>query len=142
MELYPVPIMELYPVPWHSSPVNIPGVPVRLYAHEQAFQVYCATWLRKQWELTKDPRYANWHHSANERQGARAGFNAKMMGQAKGFPDFINCQFKCVLELKVNAKVSPDQESWLLHFKQIGWTSEVIRTFGQFKCIVLALKLN
>ena len=132
--------MKLHNVHWHSTGVNIPGVPLSQYDKEFAFQIYCATWLRKQFELTHDPRFANWHHSANERQGARAGQTAKLMGQSKGIPDLLQFEFKCALELKVaNGQLTPAQKHWLSYFKSIGWIAEVVRGFDQFKSIVLSL---
>lgn len=126
---------------WCSTPVQVPGVALKDYESETAFQIYCADWLRKQYELTRDPRYAFWHHSANERYGARSGFVAKMMGQGKGWPDFVHPGSSCALELKVpGGSVSVDQQRWLDHFRAIGWTVAVAYSFEQFKSIVLGLK--
>jgi hypothetical protein len=122
---------------WCQTLVDIPGVAKRDYETETAFQIYCADWLRKQYELTGDKRYANWHHSANERIGAKSGFLAKMMGQGKGWPDFVQPLGKLAVELKVlGGAVSADQTKWLEHFRSIGWKAEIVRTFEQFKEIV------
>lgn len=132
-------------VGWYGKPVRgIPGVAVREYENETAFQIYCAQWLRKQYELTGDESYRWWHHSANEREGARAGFRAKMMGQAKGYPDFVSARLQLALELKVgNGTASDEQKAWLEHFMFLGWHSEVVRTFERFREIVLeAVKEN
>lgn len=125
-------------VSWCGHEVSIPGVPLKGYESETAFQIYCATWLRKQLELTRDPRFDHWHHSANERQGARAGFTAKMMGQAKGFPDFLHCGLRVAIELKLpGRKLRPEQEMWLNHFRSLGWTAEMVTVFERFRGIVL-----
>lgn len=120
-------------VKWCSSRVEIPGVSLRDYERETAFQIYCMTWLRKQFELTGDERFERWHHSANERYGAKAGHTAKMMGQSKGFPDFIHCGARIAIELKVPGGVpSIEQVRWIEYFKGIGWKAEVIYSFERF----------
>lgn len=125
---------------WSLNPVEIPGVALKDYETETAFQIYCADWLRKQYELTRDPRFAFWHHSANERSNGREGFTAKLMGQSKGFPDFVHCGLSCALELKIEGgKLSAHQVAWLEHFKDIGWKVEVVYNFEQFKAVVLGL---
>lgn len=124
-------------VPWCKDKVSIAGIALSDYHSERAFQVFCATYLRQQYELTKDRRFAFWHHSANERENARESFYAKLMGQQKGFPDFINCECRIALELKVEKrKPSKQQKLWLKYFKDIGWRSEVVHTFESFKEIV------
>lgn len=126
---------------WCQNPVEVPGVHFKDYEKETAFQIYCADWLRKQYQLTRDQRFAFWHHSANERHDARGGFLAKMMGQSKGFPDFIHCGLSCALELKIEGgKLSAHQVAWLEHFKSIGWTVEVVYNFEQFRDVVLGLR--
>lgn len=131
---------KLKRVSWSGFPVQVPGVRLRDYETETAFQIYCATWLRKQHCLTADERFSHWHHSANERLGARAGFKAKMMGQAKGWPDFVQPGLRCALELKLlNGVVSAEQADWLAYFHSIGWHSETVFSFEQFREIVLGL---
>jgi len=130
--------MKLKKIKWCSELVNIPGVPFRDYEKEYAFQTYCADWLRKQLVLTGDPRFDRWHHSANERSNGREGFQAKMMGQGKGWPDFVHCGLSCALELKTTTGViSKEQKEWLLYFRSIGWRAEVVWTFEGFRDIVL-----
>lgn len=130
--------MKLYPVNWCSDLVNIPGVSPKAYYTETAFQVYCADWLRKRYELTGNKAYAFWHHSANERNGSIAGFRAKMMGQAKGWPDFVHCGLRLAIELKVpGGSLSPFQVKWLDYFKGIGWHSEAVFCFERFRTLVL-----
>jgi len=131
--------MKLKKVKWCSELVNIPGVPFRDYEKEYAFQTYCADWLRKQLVLTGDPRFDRWHHSANERQDARGGHRAKMMGQAKGWPDFVQPGLRCALELKtMTGVISPEQAGWLEYFRSTGWTTEVVYTFERFKALIEA----
>lgn len=127
-------------VPWHDEKVFVVGIPKREYKKEIAFQIYCATWLRKQAELyPENPYFKRWHHSANERKGAFAGLMAKLMGQSKGFPDFIHCGLKLAIELKVPGhEATPEQLRWLGYFKSIGWHSEVVFDFNRFKQIVLS----
>lgn len=125
-------------VSWSDGPVNVPGVALKDYESETAFQIYCADWLRKQYVLTGDSRFHFWHHSANERQNGREGFIVKMMGQAKGFPDFVHCGLKLAVEFKVmNRPVSQRQRDWLAHFKDIGWAVLVCRRFEDFKDFVI-----
>ena len=128
---------------WSSEIVEIPSVSQRDYDKEFAFQICCADWLRKRFEMTRDAKFAWWHHSANERSSASEGQRSKMSGQAKGFPDFINCMQRCAIELKVgDNKLRPDQKIWLLHFQKIGWKVQVIYTFQDFKKVVEELKLS
>ena len=125
--------MTIKRVPWHSEPVMVPGLESKLWHLETAFQIYCATWLRKSYSLTGDNKFNRWHHSANERQGARAGLIAKLMGQAKGMPDFIHYGSRTVIELKVGGnQLSPEQEGWLDYFREIGWETFVVRSFEEF----------
>lgn len=120
-------------VSWCEQPVNIPGVAWKNYEKETAFQIYCADWLRKQWEVTGLEKFRRWHHSANERSNAREGFLAKLMGQGKGWPDFVQCGLMCAVEFKVSENdTSADQDGWLEYFKSIGWHSEVIYTYERF----------
>ena len=124
-------------IKWTNEEVFIPGIASSAYNTEMAFQTCCADWIRKQFELTKSDRFRYWHHSANERKGAWAGFMAKMMGQAKGFPDFIHPGLKLAIELKLPGKQArPEQIEWLFYFARIGWYSEVVFTLERFKEIV------
>jgi hypothetical protein len=125
--------MRTKSVSWCSQPVNIPGVSYREYESEFALNVFCADWLRKQYVITGQEKFNNWHHSANERIGARAGMRAKMMGQSKGFPDLVHCGLKIAIEFKVgDGIVSVEQRGWLDYFVTIGWTSAVCRTAEEF----------
>lgn len=129
--------MPLKTVPWSLIPVEIPGVRLSDYSKEFAFQIYCADWLRKQYELTKNDAYRYWHHSANERSCAKEGFTAKMMGQAKGFPDFVSLRLKLAIELKCHGNIpSPEQSEWLEHCRAIGWYAEVVYSADRFKTLV------
>lgn len=84
--------------------------------------------------------YSRWHHSANERDGARAGFTAKMMGQSKGFPDLVHCGLRVAIELKVKGRLpSKEQIEWLGYFQSIGWSVWVVRTFEEFLGIMEGL---
>jgi hypothetical protein len=124
-------------VEWSDSPVTIPGIARDRYNTETGFQVYCADWLRKRFEMTGNEGYKWFHHSANERHGARAGMTAKLMGQAKGFPDFVSPQLKLAVELKLpGRKASVDQIKWLDHYESIGWHAEVLYSFEQFRELV------
>lgn len=117
---------------WASCPVKIPGVRPADYNSETAFQIYCVTWIRKNYPDLK------FHHSANEREGGKSGLLAKLMGQSKGFPDFYCPRLKLALELKVMGRVaSPEQVRWLKEFESHGYTTAVVYTFEQFKEIVL-----
>ena len=63
---------------------------------------------------------------------------AKMMGQSKGFPDFISCRLKMAIELKVpGGKVSDEQKRWMEEFLALGWLSEVVYDFDRFRDLVL-----
>lgn len=127
-------------VPWCADPiVAIPGLGPKLWPTETGFQVYCADWLRKQAELYPNERgYRHWHHSANERYGALAGFRARMMGQGKGFPDFVCPGLKLAIELKVpGGVVSEPQRRWLEHFTDVGWRASAVYNFETFRTIVL-----
>lgn len=114
-------------VSWHDKPVVVPGVAVGRYDTEEAFQIYCATWLRKNWPEVR------FHHSANERVGGRSGLKAKLMGQSKGFPDIVLFEIKLAIELKLpKGKLSKEQESWLGYLNGIGWKAVCCRSFEQF----------
>lgn len=129
--------MKKIPVAWHDTAVEIPGIPEGLYNTETGLAVFCADWLRKQFELTKNPGFDRWHHSANERAGARAGFLAKMMGQAKGFPDLVHFGLELAVELKMPGRVpSIEQKEWLKYFESIGWTAKIICRFEEFRDLV------
>ena len=139
-----MPAVRTKTVSWSVEQVNIPGVAFRDYETETAFQIYCADWLRKQYELTGLDGFSHWHHSANERSGAMAGFRAKMMGQAKGWPDFVRPGplpgLSCAIELKVDGgALSREQKAWLEYFRRIGWRVEVIYKFERFRDLVLSL---
>lgn len=123
---------------WHAGKTMVvPGISRRLYDSETAFQICCAQWLRKQYSMTSKSKFAKWHHSANERQGARAGFVAKMMGQSKGFPDLINLEFRAAVELKVErGKLSVEQICWRDYLVLIGWRYEIVFTFQRFQEVV------
>ena len=124
-------------VSWCKHPVNVPGVPVSRYEHETALQIFCADWLRKRYELTGEERYTRWHHSANERDGARAGLTAKLMGQAKGFPDLVHIGMRIALEFKVKGrKLSQEQVQWKNYLVSLGWRYEVVRTFEQLLTVI------
>lgn len=131
--------MRKHSVSWCQFPVNIPGISYRRYNTETAFQAYCAHWLRQQFSLTHHPIYAHWHHSANERSNPSEGFNAKMMGQAKGFPDFIQIAYKIAVEFKLPGKEpSAHQVYWLNYLKSAGYHAEVISNFERFRDLVLS----
>ena len=120
-------------VVWSTFPVTVPGIRRSDYQKEIAFQVWCADYLRKRFAVTGDRRYSHWHHSANEREGARAGLLCKLMGQSKGFPDLINLELRLAIELKVPCgKASKEQELWGEYLKAIGWQWHVIRTTAEF----------
>lgn len=128
--------MKAKSVIWGLGKVEIPGVRASDYNRETAFQIYCATWLRKQFELTGNERFRWWHHSANERMGS--GFQAKMMGQNKGFPDFVQFDLRIAIELKIpGGKASKEQLKWLEYFRTLGWSSEIVFQFERFRDIVL-----
>lgn len=130
--------MKKRKVSWSVEEVNIPGVHFKDYETETAFQIYCADWLRKQAELQpENGLYRNWHHSANERSSGSEGFRAKMMGQAKGWPDFVQPGAKLAIELKLPGRAaSGEQKQWLAYFAGIGWYSEVVFCFERFREIV------
>lgn len=124
-------------VSWAADKVNIPGIAYNRYDSETAFQIYCADWLRKQYQLTGWAGYNHWHHSANERAGVGAGFTAKMMGQSKGWPDFVCPGLMLAIELKLPGRLASRwQVEWLEHFAAIGWDSELVWTFERFVAIV------
>lgn len=125
-------------VAWRDCPVNIPGVAFRDYNTETAFQIYCLDWVRKQFELYPgNMAFDYWHHSANEREGARAGMIAKLMGQSKGFPDLVHFGSRLAIELKMpGKKASKDQLRWLKHFRSLGWHDEIVISFERFREIV------
>jgi hypothetical protein len=113
---------------WCSHPITVVGIAAKYWDKEDAFQIYCATWLRKYRPSVR------FHHSANERQGGKAGFFARLKGQSKGFPDLLIFDGSIALELKVgNYAASSEQVDWLAYFKSIGWHSEIIRSFDRFK---------
>lgn len=121
---------------WCKTPVEIAGVAKKDYETETAFQIYCVTWIRKTYPNLK------FHHSANEREGGKAGLLAKLMGQSKGFPDFYCPRLKLALELKVMGRgATAEQLQWLQEFQNHGYTTAVVHTFEQFKEIVLG-KVN
>jgi len=114
-------------------------VSLKLYEKETAFQIHCADWLRKQFIVTRNELFAWWHHSANERSSSSEGFNAKMMGQSKGFPDFIHCGMMLAIELKVGkGRLSEEQRAWMQYFRRQGWQTEVCFTAESFRDIVLS----
>lgn len=125
---------------WIDEAIVIPGLPKKLYNTEIGFQFYTAYWLRKQYEITGDRKYKRWHHSANEREGGKAGFFAKMMGQSKGFPDWVNLSLRVAIELKIlGGTLSTEQAEWLLFLKEEGWETQVIYHFDDFTDYVIAL---
>jgi hypothetical protein len=133
--------MKKYPVDWCAHLVNVPGIHFKRYNTETAFQIYCADWLRKQYQLTQHRKFKDWHHSANERACAHSGLIAKLMGQAKGIPDFIQFEYKIAVELKMPGRaLSPEQRRWLKYLNEIGWTAKKIDSFERFKKLVLGLE--
>lgn len=129
-------------VEWCSTEVVIPGISLRDYDKEIGFNVYCAHWLRQQFELTGEGRFSHWHHSANEREGARAGLMAKLMGQARGMPDLMHFGLMVAVELKVgDGDASKDQRAWLEYLAGLGWTCEVVWRFERFREIVLGARI-
>lgn len=132
--------MKLKKVKWCQKMVNIPGVALNDYNSETAFHIYCADWLRKQFELTGEERFTHWHHSANERSNAREGQRSKLMGQSRGWPDLVHMSPPYMaIELKIpGGLVGVEQKRWLEHFKSIGWTAEVVTNFERFCEVVLA----
>lgn len=114
----------------------MPGIPSARYETETALHVYCVTWLRMQWELTGDENWARWHHSANERLGARAGWLAKLMGQSKGVPDLIHMGRRIAVEFKLGSGLTLEQVGWIEYLRSLGWRAEVCRTFKEFKDVV------
>lgn len=131
-------LMRLKSVSWCLDRVNIPGVAWNHYENETAFQIYCADWIRKQFSITGSNGFMFWHHSANEREGGKAGFRAKMMGQSRGYPDFVHHGLKLALELKVKGREgSKEQIAWLEHFRRLGYTAEVVYWFERFKALVV-----
>lgn len=142
--------MKSLAVSWHHEPVTVVGISQKNYESETAFQIYCSTWLRKQAALNpNNPSFDFWHHSANERFGARAGLVAKLMGQSKGFPDFVHLRSMTALELKLPAykkrpagELRPEQEKWANYLQTIGWNFQVIRNVSEFQCAVLSLSVR
>lgn len=133
--------MKLHHVIWCREPVNVPAVMLKEYNTETAFHIYCADWLRKCAERygvrDRNRGYSNWHHSANERFGVLAGFRAKMMGQRKGFLDFIQLELRIGIELKLPGyKASPAQRREIEYLKSIGWAAEVVTSFEMFRATV------
>ena len=132
-------MVRLKTVAWHTEQVNIPGVAFADYETEDAFQIYCADWLRKEAERTGVEHWRFWHHSANEREGAKAGFCAKMKGQSKGYPDFVQHGLKLAIELKVlGRRETKEQREWLDYFLGLGYLAEVVYTFDRFKQLVMS----
>lgn len=124
-------------VSWCDLEVFIPGIGLTDYEKETAFQVFCMDWIRKRYEVSKSKYYLNWHHSGNERDNSRMGFDCKMMGQAKGMLDLVNFRLKLAFEFKVKGrKASREQVDWILHFRELGWLSGVVRRFETFKFLV------
>lgn len=116
-------------VSWHDEPVEVAGIGWRYWDSETAFQIYVATWLRKQG--------IRFHHSANERNDGRGGLMAKLKGQAKGMPDLLVFGAPMVaIELKVEAKVSPEQEAWLIDLASLGWLTGVCRCFNEVAALI------
>jgi hypothetical protein len=137
--------MRKIAVSWHNQPVFVIGIPYNKYESETAFQIYCSTWLRKQASLAPEDRsWTRWHHSANERIGARAGLIARLMGQDKGFPDFVHLELQTAIELKLPAfgsraigKLSPEQALWRQYCILIGWQHAVVYNVTQFQKFVI-----
>jgi len=137
--------MRPMPVSWHTEAVFVVGMPYNKYESETAFQIYCSTWLRKQAELHQDDRsWTRWHHSANERIGARAGLMAKLMGQDKGFPDFVHLELQSAIELKLPAfnsrpqgRLTVEQSLWQQYCVLIGWQHAVCYSVDSFKTFVM-----
>lgn len=131
-------------VVWSSKPVGIiPGVALKDYQTETAFQIYAVTWLRKQYILTRDTMFDKWHHSANERIGAKFGLKARLMGQSKGMPDLLHFGGKMAIELKIPGNdASHLQKEWLMHFRELGWYTEVIFTIDRFQELILTRYRN
>lgn len=116
-------------VSWHNEPVSVPGVAPKYWDSETAFQIYVATWLRKQG--------VRFHHSANERLGARSGLMARLKGQSKGMPDLLVFSTPMVaIELKVEARVSPEQTAWLKDLASLGWLTGVCRCFDEVTALI------
>jgi hypothetical protein len=64
-----------------------------------------------------------------------------MMGQSKGFPDFVHLGLRMAIELKVpGGKLSREQVSWQEYLRSIGWHSEVVRSFEEFRDLVLGCR--
>lgn len=122
-------------VVWCDELVEVPGVSAKYWDSETAFQIYVATWLRK--------RGVRFHHSANERDGGKAGLMAKLKGQSKGFPDIVIFGSRmAAIELKVEGgRVGKEQEEWLAHLSAIGWQVGVCWTFEEVKALVSRLEL-
>ncbi len=126
---------RLMRVPWCETLIFIPGMSPKDTYGELGFQIYTKIWL-------DENSHDFWHHSAGENRGAgihgmRAGIWAKRSGQSRGWPDWVCPAKKLAIELKLpKGVVSDDQMRWLVHFKQIGWHSETIRSFERFKELV------
>ena len=120
-------------VPWHSEPVVVVGLSRKYYRLEQGFTIYCATWLRKTYPSLL------FHHSANERQGAKTGLSCKLMGQCKGWPDLmIVVQARCLgIEFKIRGNgLRQEQREVLSRLEKLGWKIAVCYTFEEFKTVV------
>jgi len=117
---------------WSSGQkVIVPGIQTRFWDKEDAFQIYCANYLRKHHPAVK------FHHSANERLGGKAGFLCRLKGQSKGFPDLLILGPLWALELKVGKnKPSPEQIDWLEHFAGLGFKTAVVYTLSEFCGVV------
>ena len=125
-------------VSWSCNAVKVPGIRPADYNKETAFQIYCMTWLRKEFIRTGKAIFSHWHHSPNEGQRtARIGLEMKLMGTSKGFPDLIHSRAKLAVELKLPGETpTPEQTFWLNHFNDIGWTARCITSFEQFKYLI------
>src|ERR1041384_436773 len=108
-----------------DHPIGVPGMGVKYWDTETAFQIYVANWLRR--------NGYRFHHSANERAGGRSGLLAKLKGQSSGMPDLLIFAQPCVaIELKVgDGKVSQSQIDWLEYLEGLGWTCAVCRCFEE-----------
>jgi len=118
-------------VPWASFNIkSIPGLPKNKWCSEDGFQIWCATYIRKHYPDVY------FHHSANERKGAKIGLLCKLKGQSKGFPDFLilgpSRPFKAIELKTLNNRASKEQFAWLAYFKKIGFHSEIVRTAERF----------
>ncbi len=125
-------------VPWSREKVIVVGLSAYKWKSETGFQIYCMTWLRKQYLITGEEKYNHWHHSPNEGlRSSLTGLILKLMGMSRGYPDLTQAGLKLALELKLPGKpVSKEQLEWLAYFKSIGWHSECVRSFERFREVV------